>query len=75
MKYGKMLLGMKGIIKSAKAIAQYDKQGNLIREWEAISDAHRELGINLSNITQCCRGFRETAGGYVWRHAGGDSNQ
>ena len=60
---------------SAKAIAQYDKQGNLIREWEAISDAHRELGINLSNIAQCCRGFRATAGGYVWRHAGGDSNQ
>lgn len=60
---------------TAKAIQQYDTQGNFIKEWDAISDAHRELGINLSNIAQCCRGFRATAGGYIWRYVGGDSYQ
>lgn len=56
---------------SAKAIVQYDKNGNFIREWDAISNAHRVLGINLSNIAQCCRGLRASAGGYIWRSVRG----
>ena len=53
---------------SAKAILQYETDGSFVAEWEAISDASRALGINLSNIAQCCRGFRKTAGGYMWKH-------
>jgi hypothetical protein len=29
--------------------------------------AERETGVNCSNITNCCRGGRKTAGGYKWR--------
>lgn len=53
---------------TAKAIVQYNLSGSKVAEWEAISDAAKETGINLSNIAQCCRGFRKTAGNYIWRY-------
>ena len=53
---------------TAKQICQYDLSGRLMTEWEAISDASKELGINCSNIAQCCKGKRKTAGGYIWRY-------
>lgn len=53
---------------TAKHIEQYDTSGNFVTEWEAISDASRELQINLSNIAQCCMGKRRTAGGYIWKY-------
>lgn len=54
----------KGCIKKVK---QYDLDGNFIKEWNSIMEIKRELGINNSNIGECCKGRRKTAGGYVWR--------
>ena len=31
-------------------------------------EAGRELGINNSNISQCCRGKRKSSGGYTWKY-------
>lgn len=53
---------------NAIKIVQYDMSGNPVAEWDAISDAARETGINLSNIAQCCRGFRKSAGSYIWKY-------
>lgn len=53
---------------SAKKVLQYDLDGNFVAEWDAISDAARELKINVSNIAQCCMGNRKTAGKYVWKY-------
>ena len=36
-------------------IAQYDKQGNLIRIWGYINDAQHELGIASQSISACCK--------------------
>ena len=35
----------------------------------SIIDAESETGIPNSNITKCCKGNRETAGGFKWRYA------
>ena len=53
-----------------KKIAQYDKNNNLIKIYEAIIDAEKETGINNSKITACCKKHygRKTAGGYIWRY-------
>jgi group I intron endonuclease len=56
----------------SKAINQYDKQMNFIRRWESMSDVQRELGINQSSITKCCRGKCKSAGGYCWAYADAD---
>ena len=34
-----------------------------------LSEASRQTGIALSNICNCCKGKRKTAGGYIWRYA------
>ena len=49
----------------AKEVNQYDLEGNLIKTWNAIADATKELKIN--HISQACRGIRNTAGGYIWK--------
>ena len=36
-------------------IAQYDKKGKLIRIWNCGYDIQRELGVNQSSISTCCR--------------------
>lgn len=51
-----------------KPILQYDLQGNFIKDWISTAEAERELKINNSNITQCCKGKRNKAGGYMWRY-------
>ena len=52
----------------AKKVAQYNKQGNLIKIWDCIMDVERHLRINHSQISKCCRGKRKSAGGYIWKY-------
>lgn len=49
-------------------VLQYDKDGTFIREWKSMIDVENELGINNSNITQCCRGKLKSAGGFRWAY-------
>lgn len=44
------------------------KTNSVIREFESISDAGREMKINHSNIAMVCKGIRPKAGGYKWRY-------
>lgn len=51
-----------------KPVLQLDKDtGEVIREWESATDASLKLGINNSHISACCRGKRNSAGGFRWR--------
>ena len=65
--------GMKGKLgsdnPSSKKVVQYDKQTlELIKIWDSLSDVTRELGINTGNISECCKGKRKSAGGFVWKY-------
>lgn len=55
----------------ARRIAQYDLQGNFIREWDYITAAANSLGVARQGINACCSGKRKTANGYVWRYVDG----
>ena len=48
-------------------VIQYTLQGELIRVWDCMTDAGKELGVDISNILKCCKGKRQNAGGYVWK--------
>lgn len=52
-----------------KKIIQYDKDGNFIRNWECAKDVKNELGIDNGDIGKCCKGKKNTAGGYKWKYA------
>lgn len=51
-----------------KAVCKYDLNGALICEYISISEASRQNGVNASNITMCCKGIRQTAGGFKWKY-------
>ena len=52
----------------ARAVVQYDLDGNLIRIWACIAQATRECEIDKTGITSCCKGRQKTAGGFKWRY-------
>lgn len=54
---------------SALKVNQYDEDGNYIRTWENSRTAYLEIGIRDWHISECCRGHRKTAGGFIWRYA------
>jgi hypothetical protein len=49
-------------------VAQYDKNGTLIKTYYGASEASKITGINRGNIGLCCQHKRKTAGGYVWKY-------
>lgn len=49
-------------------VSQYAKDGTHIKDWQSASVAGRDLNINPSSISGCCKGKRKTIGGYIWRY-------
>ena len=52
--------------KNEKSVAQYSLSGELISVFKTISEATLKTGIH--NISDCCRGNRKTAGGFIWKY-------
>lgn len=52
----------------ARAIIQYDMQGNLIREWDTVTNASKELGIKRTTISANLIGLNKSAKGFVWKY-------
>ena len=50
------------------SVIQCDLQGKSLKEWESIRSASKELNIEERNISACCRGKRNKAGGYIWKY-------
>ena len=55
------------ILKCSKAIAQYSKDGQLIKEWESASECARANKWTISNIRRCVRGGTKYAYGYIFK--------
>ena len=51
-----------------KTIYQYSIGGDFIKEWRSLSFAARELHINISNISTCAKGKKQSAGGFKWSY-------
>ena len=54
--------------KLGKPIAQYDLDGNLIKEYPSISDAGIKSTVKKANILHVLTGKNNTAGGYIWKY-------
>lgn len=51
-----------------KSVKQYSKEGILIKVFNTIADASRELKIPTTNISKCCKGLRKSAGNFIWKY-------
>lgn len=47
-------------------VAQYTKDGHLIKIWDTQKEASRVTGIPQASISACCNSKLKTAGGYRW---------
>ena len=54
------------ITHTRKKVRQIDAEGNVIKIWQSMSEAARELGLHVSNISHCCSGRIGSTGGYRW---------
>lgn len=50
-----------------KPVLQYDLNGNFIKEWKSAREVYNVLKIQYKNISKCCKGERNKAGGYIWK--------
>ena len=53
----------------AKPVNQYSLDGELIKTWDCISDARKELNLGYSGISKNLHGYRKSAYGYIWKYA------
>lgn len=59
---------IKGNTNRRKTLYQLDKEGNLICVFCNSYEAQEVTKINRSNISACCNGRLNQAGGYIWRY-------
>ena len=52
-------------------IIQYDENMNIINIWNGIREASRELNLDSSSITKCCKGKQKTVKGFIFRYLKG----
>ena len=52
-----------------KSICQYSLSGILIKQYDSILSASKELKLEHASILRCCEGTQKTSGGYIWRYA------
>lgn len=49
-------------------IKQLDLEWNIIKIWDAIIEASRELKISRTWIWNCCVGLSKTSWGFIWKY-------
>lgn len=54
----------------SKPVLQYTLDGVFLVEYPSIKEASRQTGIHFTDISACCRKYRNrtTAGGYIWKY-------
>ena len=58
-----------GLNSGVSPIIQYDKYGNnIIEEFRSIREASKNLNINQSNISACCRGITLQTNGFHFKY-------
>lgn len=53
---------------TGRSVYQLSLDDKIIRKWYKIKDIEEQLNINRSNISACCRGKQQTAGGFKWKY-------
>lgn len=52
---------------NSRPVIQYTLNGTYVAEYPSAMEAMRQTGIKQGTISQCCKGQKQTAGGYKWK--------
>ena len=50
-----------------KKVSQFTLDGHFIKEYDSLSQAASETGINIATISLCCNGKTKTGSGFIWK--------
>ncbi len=50
------------------SVQQCNLNNKLIATYRSLTEAQNKTGIELHNISECCRGNSKTAGGFIWKY-------
>ena len=50
-----------------QSVMQFSLEGNLIKIWDSVREAERELQIPHGGINACCKGKQKTCHNFIWR--------
>ena len=54
----------------AKAVDQYDLEGNFIKHYDYMNQIKEDLDIkSTTHISQCCNGLRHKCHGFIWKYS------
>lgn len=51
-----------------RKVVQLSLEGKIVKVWNSIREVYLSLKIKDSNISLCCKGKRNVAGGFKWRY-------
>lgn len=54
--------------KAKIAVLMFDIMDNFVAEYDSILEASTQTNIAKQNICKCCKGERNTAGGFIWKY-------
>lgn len=54
---------------NSKTIKKISTDGCVVQVYVSATEAARDIGGDITNISACCRGKLKTAYGYIWRYA------
>lgn len=60
--------------KHRKPILQYTKDMVFVRVWDSATQAEKELNINKSSISACCKGKLKSAYNFIWKYKENNTN-
>ena len=52
----------------SKPVQQLSLSGDIIAEYDSITDASKKNNLSTGNISEACNNKRKTAGGFIWKY-------
>ena len=52
----------------ARKIIQKDMDGNIIKEWDYMTEITEKLGYDYTDISKCCSGKYKSSKGFIWEY-------
>ena len=65
-------LAYEASMKTCKKVLRFDKTGHFIKRYNSVAEAGRDIKTDCGHISQCCKGKRKSAGGYIWKYEGSE---
>lgn len=62
-------------LKQSKGVEQWTKDGELLKTFNSVSEAAKEMNCVVSAISNCCLGRSKTSMGYVWKFVEGSTTK